>query len=74
LVNAIKAEVAARLVQGGQPPKVLASSAVVGAERAVEIFESAYDEHAHRLAQLYATVGSKPSKTSARGQSSHATE
>jgi uncharacterized phosphosugar-binding protein len=57
LVNAIKAEVAARLVEGGQPPKVLASSAVVGAERAVEIFESAYDEHAHRLAQLYATVG-----------------
>jgi hypothetical protein len=30
---------------------------VVGTERAVEIFESAYDEHAHRLAQLYATVG-----------------
>ena len=57
LVNAIKAEVAARLVRAGQPPKVLASGAVVGAERAVEIFESAYDEHAHRLAQLYATVG-----------------
>jgi uncharacterized phosphosugar-binding protein len=57
LVNAIKAEVAARLVRAGQPPKVLASSAMVGAERAVEIFESAYDEHAHRLARLYATVG-----------------
>lgn len=57
LVNAIKAEVAARLVRAGKPPKVLASSAVVGAERAVEIFESAYDEHAHRLAQLYAQVG-----------------
>jgi uncharacterized phosphosugar-binding protein len=57
LVNAIKAEVASRLVKAGRPPKVLASSAIVGAERAVEIFESAYDEHAHRLAQLYATVG-----------------
>ncbi|MCL4177310.1 MAG: SIS domain-containing protein [Verrucomicrobia bacterium] len=57
LVNAIKAEVAARLVRAGQPPKVLASGAVVGAERAVEIFEAAYDEHAHRLSQLYATVG-----------------
>jgi uncharacterized phosphosugar-binding protein len=67
LVNAIKAEVAARLVQGGQPPKVLASSAVVGAERAVEIFESAYDEHAHRLAQLYATVGAERSKGNAQG-------
>jgi uncharacterized phosphosugar-binding protein len=57
LVNAIKAEVAARLVRAGQPPQVLASGAVVGAERAVEIFEAAYDEHAHRLSQLYATVG-----------------
>jgi uncharacterized phosphosugar-binding protein len=57
LVNSIKAEVAARLVRAGQSPKVLASSAVVGADRAVEIFEAAYDEHAHRLAQLYAGVG-----------------
>jgi uncharacterized phosphosugar-binding protein len=57
LVNAIKAEVAARLVRAGQPPKVLASSAVVGPDRSVEIFETAYDEHAHRLAQLYAGVG-----------------
>ncbi len=57
LINAIKAEVAARLVQAGQPPKVLVSSAVVGTERSVEIFESAYDEHAHRLSQLYAAVG-----------------
>ena len=56
LVNAIKAEVAARLTAAGQPPKVLSGAAVVGAERAVEIFESAYDEHAHRLAQLYADV------------------
>jgi uncharacterized phosphosugar-binding protein len=57
LVNALKAEVAARLVQAGQPPIVLASSAMVGAARAVELFESAYDEHAHRLARLYARVG-----------------
>jgi uncharacterized phosphosugar-binding protein len=57
LVNSIKAEVAARLVQAGQPPKVLASGAVVGADRSVEIFEAAYDEHAHRLAQLYSAVG-----------------
>jgi uncharacterized phosphosugar-binding protein len=57
LVNSIKAEVAARLVAAGQPPKVLSGAAVVGAERAVALFESAYDEHAHRLAQLYANVG-----------------
>lgn len=57
LVNAIKAEVAARLAAAGQPPKILAAANVVGAERAAELFESAYDEHAHRLAQLYAKVG-----------------
>jgi uncharacterized phosphosugar-binding protein len=57
LVNAIKAEVAARLVAAGQPPKVLTAAAVVGTERATKIFESAYDEHAHRLARLYAEAG-----------------
>jgi uncharacterized phosphosugar-binding protein len=58
LVNSIKAEVADRLTKAGQPPKVLSGAAVVGAERAVELFESAYDEHARRLAKLYAATGS----------------
>jgi len=57
LVNAIKAEVAARLTAAGQPPKVLTAGALVGAERAAEIFEAAYDEHSHRLARLYAEAG-----------------
>jgi uncharacterized phosphosugar-binding protein len=57
LINAIKAEVAARLVAAGHPPKVLCGPAVVGPERAAEIFEAAYDEHAHRLARLYGEVG-----------------
>jgi uncharacterized phosphosugar-binding protein len=57
LVNSIKAEVAARLVRAGQPPRVLTASAVVGSQRATELFEGAYDEHAHRLAGLYAKVG-----------------
>ncbi|MDF2440076.1 MAG: hypothetical protein JWN98_1060 [Abditibacteriota bacterium] len=57
LVNSLKAEVAARLTAAGQPPKVLSSAAVVGGARAVELFESAYDEHAHRLAKLYENVG-----------------
>src|SRR5262245_14068321 len=46
LVNAIKAEVAARLTRAGQPPKVLTAGAIAGAERATELFEAAYDEHA----------------------------
>src|SRR5258706_2234644 len=57
LINCIKAEVAARLTAAGQPPKVLAGAAVVGTERSSELFEAAYDEHAHRLAKLYASVG-----------------
>lgn len=57
LVNCLKAEVARRLTLAGQPPLVLSSPVIVGAKRATELFESAYDEHAHRLARLYATVG-----------------
>jgi len=57
LINCIKAEVAARLTKAGKPPKVLTGSAVVGAERATGLFESAYDEHARRLAELYRNLG-----------------
>jgi uncharacterized phosphosugar-binding protein len=57
LVNAIKAEVAARLVAAGSAPKVLTAPALIGSTRASEIFEAAYDEHAHRLARLYAEAG-----------------
>jgi len=57
LVNAIKAEVAQRLTAAGEPPKVLSSAAVVGAARAVDLFEAAYDEHARRLAKLYQNLG-----------------
>ena len=56
LINSIKAEVAARLTAGGQAPKVISSPAIVGKERATELFEAAYDEHAHRLARLYAEI------------------
>ncbi|MEZ0264071.1 MAG: sugar isomerase domain-containing protein, partial [Phycisphaerae bacterium] len=59
IVNAIKSEVAARLTAAGKPPKVLSAGAVVGKARAVELFEGAYDEHAHRLAKLYENVGKK---------------
>ncbi|GAB2573409.1 sugar isomerase domain-containing protein [Spirosoma areae] len=57
LVNSLKAEVARLLTEAGRPPKVLSAGVVVGAERAVDLFESAYDEHAHRLAKLYGHVG-----------------
>lgn len=58
IVNAVKAEVAKRLTEAGKPPKVLTAGAVVGAERATELFEAAYDEHAHRIAKYYENLGS----------------
>ena len=58
IVNALKAEVAQRLTDAGRPPKVLAAANQVGKERATELFESAYDEHARRLAKLYENLGS----------------
>lgn len=57
LVNSLKAETAQRLTAAGSPPKVLSGAAVVGRERAVELFESAYDEHARRLAKMYEKIG-----------------
>jgi len=57
LVNCLKAEVAARLAVAGHPPTVLSAAAVVGEQRANELFETAYDEHARRLAKLYANLG-----------------
>ena len=43
--------------RAGHPPKVLSGAAVVGADRAKALFESAYDEHARRLAKLYENLG-----------------
>jgi len=57
IVNAVKAEVAARLTAMGHPPRVLTAGAVVGRERSEALFEAAYDEHARRLAALYADIG-----------------
>lgn len=57
IINSIKAELAKRLTDAGQPPKVLTAANVIGAEKATAIFEAAYDEHAHRIAELYRNAG-----------------
>lgn len=57
IINSIKAEVAKLLTEAGKPPKVLTAGCVVGQEKATALFEAAYDEHAHRLAELYKNVG-----------------
>ena len=59
IINCIKAETAKLLTAAGQPPLVLSGAAVVGEKRAVDLFERAYDEHAHRLARLYENVKQK---------------
>lgn len=57
LVNCIKAQLALLLTEAGAPPKVLSGASLVGETRSAELFDAAYDEHAHRLAQLYAAAG-----------------
>jgi uncharacterized phosphosugar-binding protein len=53
VINSLKAAVAERLVRGGMPPTVLTASCLVGPDASRELFESAYDEHARRVATLY---------------------
>lgn len=53
LINCIKARTAALLTEAGQPPTVLSAANVVGADEAVRLFESAYDQHAIRLSKLF---------------------
>ena len=57
VINALKAEVANNLTRAGFPPKVLTAACLVGSERSSELFDSAYDEHARRLAKLYQNIG-----------------
>ncbi len=57
LVNSIKAQVAEYLTLAGHPPKVLTAGVLVGTQRATELFEAAYDEHAHRIAKMYEKNG-----------------
>ncbi len=57
IINSIKAELAKLLTEAGQPPKVLTAACIVGDEKAKTLFESAYDEHSHRMAELYKDAG-----------------
>jgi len=57
IINSIKAELANLLTAAGKPPYVLTAGAIVGNEKATALFEAAYDEHAHRMAELYKNAG-----------------
>ncbi len=58
IINGIKAEVARLLTEAGHAPKVLTAACIIGAQKAQSVFESAYDEHAHRMAEVYRMAGS----------------
>jgi uncharacterized phosphosugar-binding protein len=51
LVNEIKAQTAALLVERGAMPPVLTSPALVGKEASARLFDAAYSEHARRYAR-----------------------
>lgn len=53
IVNCIKAEVARILTEAGHPPKVLTAGAIVGNEKAKELFEAAYDQHSQLMSVLF---------------------
>jgi uncharacterized phosphosugar-binding protein len=53
IINLIKADVARRLTEAGQPPKVLTASCHLGAERARDLFEATYDDYRRRMSVLY---------------------
>jgi uncharacterized phosphosugar-binding protein len=52
VINALKAEVAARLTAAGAAPLVLTAANVAGKRESQRLFEAAYDEHGRRLAQV----------------------
>jgi len=52
IVNCLKVEIAQRLIAAGVMPPVLTSAVLVGEPVAQQSFESAYDEHARRLAAV----------------------
>ncbi len=59
LINTLKAEIARILMKNGKTPKVLSSGKIIGEKRASDLFESAYDEHAHNMAKLYQNIGTQ---------------
>jgi uncharacterized phosphosugar-binding protein len=56
IVNSIKVRTAQLLVERGAMPPVITRASVVGTERSQALFESAYDEHARRIARAIIRV------------------
>lgn len=61
IVNEMKVQTAERLVKIGALPAVITSAALIGRERADQLFEDSYRDHARRLAR--ALAGATPTLT-----------
>ena len=59
IINTLKAEIARILLENGKLPKVLSTGKLIGEKRATDLFEAAYDEHAHNMAKLYQNIGTQ---------------
>lgn len=53
VVNALKCLVANELTKRGQPPLVLTSGVLIGAQASAELFDRTYDDYRARVAPLY---------------------
>jgi uncharacterized phosphosugar-binding protein len=53
VVNMLKCLVAAELTRRGQPPLVLTSGALIGAQASAELFDRTYDDYRARVVQVY---------------------
>lgn len=53
VINLLKAEVARRLTEAGEPPLVLTAACHVGQERSRQLFEATYDDYRRRVGVLY---------------------
>jgi uncharacterized phosphosugar-binding protein len=53
LVNELKVQIAALLVERGKMPPVLTSPAIVGVEESARLFDDAYAEYGDRVARLF---------------------
>jgi uncharacterized phosphosugar-binding protein len=68
VVNALKCRVADHLTQRGQPPTVLSSSHVLGADGSAERFEVCYDEYRDRVRRAYGGQRRHPSNNEAESE------
>ena len=57
LINSLKVQIASVLMEKGKRPKVLSSGTLIGQQRASDILEAAYDEHARLMAKLNQNLG-----------------